>query len=169
MTIEQYLSWFDDVLRTTEDMYHRVPTDKLNWKPTETSFTLGQLIEHMARAIRFNTRVIASEDLPLNSMREILIANRRSPAATPEEATKHLQEYSSIFRQAVRSLGSEKFEHGVVHTPQRGEMPVWRFAIFVLEHHLHHKMELHMYLRLLGVDVNTRTLYGGMAATSPPS
>jgi hypothetical protein len=44
-------------------------------------------------------------------------------------------------------------------------LPIWRFAVFVAEHHLNHKMELHMYLRLLGVKVNTGTLYAGEKAS----
>jgi uncharacterized damage-inducible protein DinB len=161
MTIQQYFSWFDDVLRITEAMYRLVPPDKLDWKPTENSFTLGQLIEHMPRALWFNAKVIASEEWPLKSMREILVSNRRHPGATVDEATEHLASWSGGFKQAIEELGDEKFQRGQVTTPQWGTLPIWRFAVFVLEHHLNHKMELHMYLKLLGVRVNTGTLYVG--------
>jgi len=161
MTIHEFLSWFDNSIETTEAMYHLVPTDKLDWKPTPSSFTLGQLIEHMPKALWFNAKVIASEELPLKSMREILVANRRHPTATVDEALLHLVEWSGGFRNAVESLGDEKFQHGIVNTPQWGVLPTWRFAVFALEHHLNHKMELHMYLKLLGAKVNTGTLYLG--------
>ncbi len=164
MTIQEYFSWFDDSVRTTEAMYHLVPGDKLGWKPTETSFTLGQLIEHMPKALWFNARVIASEEWPLKSMREILVTNRRHQTATVDEGLTHLVEWSTEFKQAVKNLGDEKFQHGDINTPQWGTLPIWRFAIFVLEHHLNHKMELHMYLRLLGAEVNTETLYVGKKA-----
>ncbi|MBM2842060.1 MAG: DinB family protein [Bacteroidetes bacterium] len=169
MTIQEYFLWFDDVLRTTEGMYKLVPADKLDWKPTENSFSLGQLIEHMPKAFWFNSKVIASEEWPLKSLREILVSNRRHPAATPDEALKHLGEFSSGFKGAIEKLGEEKFQRDVVNTPQWGTLPIWRFAIFVLEHHLNHKMELHMYLKLLGVKVNTGTLYAGERARSVTS
>ena len=161
MTIQEYFLWFEDVMRTTEAMYRLVPADKLDWKPTERSFSLGQLIEHMPRALWFNAKVIASEEWPLTSMREILVSNRRQGSVPVVEALKHLDEWSDGFKQAISRLGDEKFQHAEVNTPQWGTLPIWRFAVFVLEHHINHKMELHMYLKLLGVTVNTRSLYQG--------
>ena len=159
MTVQEYLAWFDDTIQATKSLYAFVPSDKLDWRPTENSFSLGQLIEHIPRALWFNAKVIASEDVPLKSLREILVANRRQPGATVDEAVQHLVDYSSRFRQILMNLGEEKFKRSTVNTPQWGALPVWRFAIFTLEHHLNHKMELHMDLRLLGVKVNTLTLY----------
>jgi uncharacterized damage-inducible protein DinB len=171
MTIQEYLSWFDDVLETTASMYRLVPPDKLDWKPTEKSFSLGQLIEHIAKALWFNSKVIASKEWPLKSLREIFVSNRRQTSATPDEALRHLDEYSSGFKRAVRDLGDERFQHGNVNTPQWGTLPIWRFAVFVLEHHINHKMELHMYLKILGMKVNTGTLYAVKkpSAKSPSS
>lgn len=164
MTIREFFSWFDDVLRTTGAMYRLVPPDRLDWKPTENSFTLGQLIEHMPRAFWFNSKVMANEKWPLKSMREILVTNRRHPSAAVGEALEHLALWSQEFKQAVQNIGDEKFQRADVNTPQLGTLPIWRFAIFVLEHHLNHKMELHMYLKLLGVPVNTKTLYASEKA-----
>jgi len=161
MMIREYFTWFDDVLRTTEGMYGLVPAGKLEWKPLEKAFSLGQLIEHMPKAFWFNSKVIASEEWPLKSLREILVTNRHHPTATPDEALRHLAESSGGFKQAIRNLGEEKFQRDQVNTPQWGTLPIWRFAVFVLEHHLNHKMELHMYLKLLGAKVNTGTLYTG--------
>ena len=159
MTTQQYLSWFDDVMAVTRNTYRLVPPDRLDWKATESSFAIGQLMEHMPRALSFNAKVIASEEWPLKSLREIFVANRRHPAATVEEALEHLDKGASRFKQAVLVLGEERFQNDTVNTPQWGVLPIWRFAVFVLEHHLNHKMELHMNLRLLGIKVNTGTLY----------
>lgn len=151
--------WFDDTIQATESLYALVPADKLEWKPTDNSFSLGQLIEHIPKALWFNAKVIASDELPLKSLGEILVANRRQQSAKVDEAILHLSECSEVFRKATRNLGEEKFQNTDVNTPQWGILPIWRFAIFVLEHHLNHKMEMHMYLRLLAVKVNTLTLY----------
>jgi len=159
MTTEEYFSWFDDVIALTRNTYRLVPADKLEWKPTERSFTLGQLIEHMPQALNFNAKIVASEDWPLKSLREIFVANRRHPTATVEEALEHLETGAAAFKAAVTRIGDQKFQQEQVNTPQWAALPIWRFAIFVLEHHLNHKMELHMNLRLLGISVNTGTLY----------
>lgn len=167
VTIQHYLAWFDDAMQATKNLYALVPSEKLEWKPTERSFSLGQLIEHIPRSLWFNGKVIASENVPLKSLREILVANRRQQSAKVDEASLHLAECSEGFRRTIRNLGEERFQHADVSTPQWGILPIWRFAIFVLEHHLNHKMELHMYLRLLGVNVDTLTLYSVRPNSQP--
>jgi hypothetical protein len=161
MTTREYFAWFDDSIRTTEALYQLVPSESLNWKPTANSFTIGQLIEHMPRALSFNSKIIASEDWPLKSMREILVANRHQESATVDAALQHPREQAVSFKNAVVNLGEALFQFGSVNTPQWGTLPIWRFAIFVLEHHLNHKMELHVDLRIVGVNVNTKSLYAG--------
>ena len=161
MTTEEYFVWFDDVIRTTEALYQLVPSNVLDWKPTTNSFTIGQLIEHMPRALSFNSKIIASEEWPLKSMREILVSNRHQEGATVDSGLQHLREHAATFRDAVSNLGRDKFQSGSVNTPQWGTLPIWRFANFALEHHLNHKMELHVCLRICGVGVNTKSLYAG--------
>jgi hypothetical protein len=159
MTTQEYFSWFDDVISTTAKMYRLVPANKLDWKPVERAFTNGQLIEHKAQALWFNAKVIASEEWPLKSLREIFVSNRRQRSATVDEALEHLAAGAAEFKGAITSLGETRFQQDTVNTPQWGVLPIWRFAVFVLEHHLNHKMELHTNLRLLGCKVDTRTLY----------
>lgn len=161
MTIPQYLSWFDEVVAPTEPMFRLVPADKLDWKLTPSSFTLGQQLSHMPRALWFNTRVLISDELPLKSMREILVANRRQSSSTVEEAVDQFHKTAVGFRLAVQQRGEEAFQNHVLDTPQKGKMACWHFALFVVEHHIHHLMELHLNLKVLGVPVDTGTLYRG--------
>jgi uncharacterized damage-inducible protein DinB len=159
MTIQQYRSWFDEVLAPTEPMFRLVPPEKLDWKITETSFTLGQLLNHMPRAFWFMAKVINKEELPLKSMREIFVSNRRQQSSTPEEAVELLRSSTSDYRKAITALTDDQFQSGLIDTPQKGLVPYWRYAAFSLEHHIHHLMELHFSLKVLGVKVNTGTLY----------
>jgi hypothetical protein len=159
VTIQQYLGWYDDVLAPTERMLRLVPSDKLGWKLTETSFTLGQLIDHLGKALLFNSKVMGGEEWPLKSIREILVTNRRHPEATVDGAVETFEHSRRRFREVVERLDEEHFQHGEIDTPQLGRLPVWRFAAFVVEHHIHHVMELHISLKVLGVKVHTGTLY----------
>jgi len=140
-------------------MFLLVPSDRLDWKATPTSFTVGQLLNHIPRSLWFITKVMNGEELPLKSMREIFVANRRQASSGPEEAIQLLATCVSDFKAAIQKLGDERFQNGLVDTPQKGRIPYWRYAAFALEHHIHHLMELHMCLKLLGVKVNTGTLY----------
>ena len=159
MTIDQYLSWFDEVIRPTEPMFRLVPDSKLDWRLTPTSFSLGQLISHMPRALWFNARVVDQAGIPLKSIREILIANRRQPSSSVDDAVTSLYGSVTDFREAVTRLGNDRFQSAMLETRQRGPTLAWRHCLFTVEHHIHHLMELHIGLKSLGVNVNTRTLY----------
>jgi hypothetical protein len=160
-SIQQYQQWFDEVVRPTAPMMQLIPPDSLEWKLTERSFTLGQLIDHIPKSLWYNTKVLRGEELPLKSMREIFVANRRQPSATVEAAVDSFSRHAGDFRQAVGELGDDRFLNGELDTPQLGRIPYWRFSAFVLEHHIHHLMELHLNLKVLGVGVHTGLLYAG--------
>ena len=170
MTLPEYLIWFDEVVGPTEPMMRLIPEDRLDWRLTEKSFTLGQLIAHMNRSIWFNALVITGGDLPAKNIREILVGNRRQESMTVDEAVAQLETQCGSFKKALASLGEERFQKEMIETPQRGRMPTWRFAAFVLEHHIHHLMELHLCLKVLGIKVHTGTLYsaGGGRPNGPP-
>lgn len=161
MTIAQYLSWYDEVLAPTEPMIRLVPSEKLDWKLTGTSFTLGQLIAHIPGSLLFNGKVMGGEEWPMKSMREILVSNRHQQSATVEESVSLLHDAQGRFRNAVLAIGDERFQLGEIDTPQRGRMFIWHFALFVLRHHTYHLEELHLNLKVLGIKVHTGTLYRG--------
>jgi len=97
----------------------------------------------------------------VRSMREILVSNRRQPTSTIGEAIGYLHSSVDDFKWAVERLGDERFAKEVLDTPQRGKIPAWRLCVFTLEHHIHHLMELHLCLKVLGVNADTWTLYVG--------
>lgn len=161
MTVQEYLGWLDDVVAPTEPMFRLVPDDKLDWQLTPGSFTPGQIMNHIPRSLSFMAKVIKKEELPLRSMREILVSNRRQQSSTVDEAILLFRSCLQDFKSAVGSLGDERFQREMIDTPQKGRMLYWRYAAFAIEHHIHHLMELHVILRALGVKVNTGTLYRG--------
>jgi uncharacterized damage-inducible protein DinB len=159
MTLQDYLSYFDDVVRPTEQLFRLIPADKLDWKPTDNSFSLGQQIAHIAGALGVYARGIARGDWGFKSMRERFVLNRRTPTMTVEEAIYLLNENCVEFRKIVGALSEEEFDKGEVDSPQLGRAPRWRLAMLAVEHHINHKAELFMALKQLGVAVNTGNLY----------
>jgi hypothetical protein len=105
------------------------------------------------------TRGIARGDWGFKSMRERFVQNRYTPSLTVEEAVRLFNASCAEFRTVVGSLSEEDFTLGEVDTPQLGRVPRWRIALLALEHHINHKAEVFMYLKLLGVKVNTSHLY----------
>lgn len=159
MTLQNFLSYFDEIVLPTEELFRLIPPDKLEWKPTENSFSLGQQIAHMAGALSVYGRGVAAGEWGFKSMRERFVLNRRTPSLSVEEAIATMKAGHAEFRSLVGALEEDEFDHGEVDTPQLGRVPRWRIAMLALEHHIDHKAEVFMYLKLLGVSVNTGNLY----------
>lgn len=76
MTVQQYLSYLDEMIQPTAPLFRLVPPDKIDWKPTENAFTLGQLMAHIALSFAFYGSGIALGDWTVKSMRDLFIRNR---------------------------------------------------------------------------------------------
>ena len=159
MTVQNYLSYFDEMVAPTEALFRLVPDDKLQWKPTERSFTASQLMTHMAEALGVYAGGVSEGRWGFASMREIFVRNRRQPELSIEEAVELYRKNLALYKERVGRLTDGEFDHGEIDSPQLGRVPRWRAAMLAVEHHLNHKAELFMYLKFLGVPVNTGTLY----------
>ncbi len=159
MTLQDYLSYFNDVVQPTEQLYRLIPADKLDWKPADNAFSLGQQIAHLSGALGVYAHGITKGEWGFKSMRERFVLNRHTPSMAVEEAVRLLNENTAEFRNVVGSLTEEEFSKGEVDSPQLGRVPRWRLAMLAVEHHINHKAELFMSLKLMGVSVNTGNLY----------
>lgn len=159
MTLNGYLEYFDRLIRSAERLFKLVPADKIDWKPTEDSFTTGQLMAHMASSLASYGRGIGTGKWGVGSLQEIMEHNRQTPSLGAAEALQALNSSYSEFRRLVGGLAEEEFSSGEIDSPQFGRVPRWRAALLAMEHHLNHKAELFMYLKLVGVKVDTRHLY----------
>lgn len=159
MTIQNYLSYFDEMMKPTEPLFRMVPPDKLDWKPSENAFTAGQLMAHMAGALERYARGIATGDWGFKSLKEIFLFNRRTPSLAIDEVVALLKANYGEYRRLIGGLTQEEFDIGEIDTPQLGRVPRWRAAMLAVEHHVNHKAELFMYLKFMGVRVHTGHLY----------
>lgn len=159
MTLQNYLKYFDDVVQPTEQLFRMIPPDKIDWKPTESSFSLGQQIAHISGALSVYARGISKGEWGFKSMRERFVLNRHTPSLTVDEALVELKKGCDEFKSLIGSLSEREFDDEQIDSPQLGRAPRWRLAMLAIEHHLNHKAELFMSLKLLGASVNTGNLY----------
>ena len=158
MTVQQYLSYFDEMMTPTEPLFRMFPPEKLDWKPTEKSFSAAQLMAHMAAALRVYGNGIATGTWGFKSMREIFVSNRRTPASSLDESIAALHANYQEFKRLVGRLTEQEFD-AEIDSPQMGRAPRWRAAMLAVEHHASHKAELFMYLKMIGEPVHTGHLY----------
>ena len=150
---------FDHEISTTRTLLERLPDDRLVWKPHARSMSLGALATHVATIVWWGEMTLARSEFDT------------AGAGTVPEAPSRAQILATLDRNAsaTRALLASKSDAELMApwALKRGDqtifsMPragVWRS--FVLNHLVHHRGQLSVYLRLL--DVPVPSIYGPSA------
>lgn len=160
MTIpELLLLEFDEETPNTRRMLERVPEANLTWKPHEKSMTLGRLASHVADLPQRCTAVITLETFV------------RPPGFTPFIATSSqelLEHFDTVAAQARTALaGLHDDQLPVIWSIKIGDRTLaslpraMALRRIFLDHLVHHRGQLSVYLRLL--DVPIPGMYGPSA------
>jgi DNA-binding transcriptional MerR regulator/uncharacterized damage-inducible protein DinB len=142
MLKEMLLNEFEEEMSATRRLLERVPDDKFEWQPHEKAFPLGKLANHVA-AIPGVAAVIlmrrGSRPAEAPNTNELVAAFDRNVAACREQLTRMSEE---------RLAGNMLVNPGV-------ERPVWAVlrGLGLMNHVIHHRGQLSLYLRILGVGV----------------
>jgi uncharacterized damage-inducible protein DinB len=164
MSIAQsLLPEFDQEMANTRKALERVPEEKWNWKPHEKSGTLGWLAGHVGRLPEWLTMTLNSENFdyaPVNK-----------PTYTPPkiENVKQLlaafDKASADARAALSKASDQDMAKGwtlLAGVKEIFTMPrVACIRGMIMNHLIHHRGQLTVYLRLLNIPVPG--LYGPSA------
>jgi len=160
---EAMLAEFDQEMVSTRKTLERIPEDKLTWKPHDKSMLLGRLAGHIAELPGMGVRVLQSELFD--------VANRGDLSRKPTvaESQKYVLDIFdnnvAEFRAALGAssdadlqktwtlaFGDKKIYSG----PRLGAL-----RRMMMNHMIHHRAQLGVYLRLNGVAVPS--VYGPSA------
>jgi len=145
----------------TKKMLERVPLDKKEWKPHEKSMTLGRLATHVAEISHWVSDIIHIDDYDFAKNFNF---NPRMPSSTEEL----LEIFQANLDKAIADLsGMKDDDFSKKWIVRRGEQVMFdtpkKIAIrgWALNHMIHHRGQLSVYLRLL--DVPVPGMYGPSA------
>ena len=164
MTLGQsMLGEFDQEMQNTRKTLERVPDDKWTWKPHDKSGTVGWLAGHIATLPGWLSMTIQTEQLDY--------APVDGPAYEPPKITNRnelLAEFdksSAAARAALAAVSDQELMKGwTLLAGGKTVFTIPRVACirgFVLNHLIHHRAQLGVYFRLLGIPVPG--LYGPSA------
>jgi uncharacterized damage-inducible protein DinB len=159
------LGEFDHEMKTTRSLLERVPMDKAEWKPHTKSTSLGGLASHLAQLAGYGALVAGQN--------EVDMAPRTAPGFKPVQFTTR-DELLSAFdanaaksREQIAKLPESKL--GDTWTLRNGDHVIFSlpraavFRSFLMNHMVHHRGQLSVYLRLN--DVPLPSIYGPTADT----
>ena len=153
---QEVISTLNEALRTTKNLLKLVPWDKLEYKPHEKTYTLKQLLGHMQEAELFMAKGIVKGDWGSGDEEE----GKDVELGSREEVIKKFEENHKQAIKLLEGLSESDLLNKQVKTPWKMEGSALRMAFMWFEHMIHHRMQLFMYLKLLGLKVDTMTIYG---------
>jgi uncharacterized damage-inducible protein DinB len=161
--IDGLLQELDMETHTTRRVLERIPAGQLSWRPHATARTLGQLAVHIA------TVPAGVSELILRS--PVQVPDFVEPPA-PKEASELVPMLEASVAKAKQALGSMDdatlMATWRLMSGDREVMALPRIAFLravMLNHWYHHRGQLSVYLRALGVPVPS--IYGPSADENP--
>jgi uncharacterized damage-inducible protein DinB len=150
-TIGPFLKYFDNIRERTMRVAQRVPPDKIDWTYAPGKFTLGDLLRHLAVTERF----MFAEN----------IQNRQS------RYTSHGPEFAADYDSVIELMKRLHAESMAIFakltdedlrrkcpTPGGADLQTAKWLRAMVEHEVHHRGQIYLYLGMLGVP--TPPLYG---------
>ena len=148
--------------KTTRRVLERVPEDRLTWKPHEKSMSLGQLALHVATTPGAVAEISRKSPFSMGQFTQ-------AAAASAAELIPALEESVAKARDVLRGMNDADLAK--TWTAVDGSREVMSIPVgallrsIMLNHWYHHRGQLSVYLRQLGVPVPS--IYGPSADENP--
>jgi len=164
---DSILSEFDQEMAGTRRTLERVPAEKFDWKPHEKSMSMGGLATHLSNLPSWTTYTLAQDSLALAPGGKQL----PSPTipATSDELLATFDSNVATAREVIAGTADPDFmkmwqlQRNGVTLLTLPKVAVLRG--FVMNHNVHHRAQLGVYLRLN--DIPVPSIYGPSADESP--
>jgi uncharacterized damage-inducible protein DinB len=149
--IETFLDYLSKIHQRTMRVVRCIPSDKLEWTYREGKFTLGDQVRHIAAIERY--------------MFVETVSGRPSRYAGcgrefADGYDQNLQFAERLHAESVELLSlltDADLQHKCT-TPDGAPIAVWKWLRAMVEHEIHHRGQIYLYLSLL--QVPTPPLYG---------
>ena len=155
MTTRQAIAALDPIVAGSKSVLEAMPADRLDWRPHEKSWTMKDLAAHVAQ--------IPSWTAPTLTLSEFDISPKDgAPPPRPDyqsvpEICQALEDNAAQARSVLENASDADLQSPwtmLVGGEVRFTLPKGVvFRTFVLDHMIHHRAQLGVYLRLAGAPV----------------
>ncbi len=155
MSAQATLAAFDQIVAGSRAVLQAVPEDRMGWRPHERSWTLGELATHLANIPNWTMPTLASSEFDVAPADQE--APRMEACSTTGELIEALDASSTAARAAIEGCSDEDMAGPwtmLVAGEPRFTLPkAVVLRTFILDHMIHHRAQIGVYLRLLDVPV----------------
>ena len=160
MTKNEFCEIVLQSIQPAEKLIGMVPADKLDWKPGPTFMSTGQVLCHLSDGVGGGLETLVSGKWPPMEEMEAGMKLENMPSCGVQEALSKLEKDKTILRATLDGISEDDFTNRVVSVPWGWKAKFEIMSVSFLGHFNNHKMQLFTYLKLLGLPVNTESLYG---------
>ena len=156
--IDALLPEFDREMGLTRRALERVPDGQFDWKPHPSSVTLGRLAEHLTEMPMWATKAMAQSELDASTQRP---PDYQPPATRAAVLTQFDASYRAARQLIVNKTDAEFAAPWTLKNSGKEVFTAPKAMVmrnFVLNHMIHHRAQLTVYFRMLGVPVPS--IYG---------
>ena len=146
--------------KTTRTCLERVPADKFDWKPHEKSMEFGKLAAHIAEMFGWTPATLQQAELDFSKM-----DYKPFEPKTTDDLLEFFDKTVAEANDVLRNTGDEVFlEDWTMRNGEKVYFTMPKAVVmrsFVMNHIVHHRGQLSVYLRLN--DIPVPALYGPSA------
>lgn len=141
--VKGFIDYYEGIRRRTLNFINAVPMERIDWSPAEGEFTFGDLIRHLAATEAMFIEAVVNGKWKYaghktDLKQELAVAIAHLHAAHQEAMEKLSTLGDSALRETRRSLSGT-------------EVKTWRLLMAMVEHEVHHRSQLAMYLTLINI------------------
>ncbi len=155
MKRKEFIEYLKGISDPMEALMEMAPKDKLSWKPVDGGWSLGQLLNHCSTSSAVYQALIKNQ-WPKPEDR---IPHAELPEIEGGKAMEIFQSHLQKSLELLELISDEDYETQPAETPWGAKGSLARLLQVIADHQNSHRVELFMYLKLLGLTVNTQTLH----------
>lgn len=153
--VRHTLAAFDQIVAGSKTILEAVPEDHMDWRPHEKSWTLGELATHLANLPNWTMATLSMSEFDIDP-------EGGGPPPLPalhsaDELVAALDKSASAARGAIEGCSDEDLGSPwtmLVSGEPRFTLPkAVVLRTFIMDHMIHHRAQLGIYLRMLDVPV----------------
>jgi uncharacterized damage-inducible protein DinB len=144
--VDQFINYFDSIRRRTLNYVRTIPSAQIDWRPKTGELTCGDIVRHLAAAeLMFVGAAVEGKWRYAGHER----VDERSSLV---DALNTLETGHIAAMKILATLSDAGLSEPRPSLTGDQSVKAWRLLMAMIEHEIHHRSQLAVYLSLLGVE-----------------
>ncbi|TPN86789.1 DinB family protein [Aquimarina algicola] len=143
--VQSFMRYYSKIKARTVKLFDYIPADQIEWSYQDNKFTIGDIIRHLANIERY----MYAENVQFKE------SKYNGCGIEFAEGHKNVIEYYKDMHQESAKIFLDIPQQDLMKkcmTPAGIEISIWKWLRAMVEHEVHHRGQLYMYLAILGVQ-----------------